>query len=162
MEYEKKDIWGVFATRMRPARLAQVNQAEVSRSQLIQYILFVQLYQISLVQVSRCLPHVDSQVKNHFCFLEAATRSWFAPPVAEVKKNGAYLRFLGAKLKSHFCTCRTELQNKSSHTSTYVASQRAKVANVPLIGRTCVASQRAKVANVPLIGRTCPCRMHLG
>jgi hypothetical protein len=121
----------VFATRTRPARLAQVNQAEVSRSQLIQYILFVQLYQISLIQVSRCLPHVDSQVKSHFCFLEAATRSWFAPPAAELQKNGACLRFVGARLKSHICTRGTELQNKSSHTNTYVASREHSQASGP-------------------------------
>jgi hypothetical protein len=125
------EIRGVFATRMRPARLARVNRAEVSRSQLIQYILFVQLYQISPVQVSRCLSHVDNQVKSHFCFLKAATRSWFAPPAAELQKNGACLRFLGARLKSHFYTRRTEPQNKLRHTNTHVASSERSQASGP-------------------------------
>jgi hypothetical protein len=133
---------------MRPARPARVNQAEVSRSQLIQDILFVQLYQISLVQVSQCLPHVDSQVKSHFCFLEAATSSWFAPPAAELQKNGACLRFLGARLKSHFCTRRTELQNKSSHTNTYVASRERIQASGPR-RQTCPKCQHTDFTSSP-------------
>jgi hypothetical protein len=93
--------------------------------------LFVQLYQISPVQVSRCLSHVDNQVKSHFCFLKAATRSWFAPPAAELQKNGACLRFLGARLKSHFYTRRTEPQNKLRHTNTHVASSERSQASGP-------------------------------
>jgi hypothetical protein len=50
---------GVFATCIRPARPARVNQANFSRSQLVQRILFVHLYQIKLAQVSRCLLHID-------------------------------------------------------------------------------------------------------
>jgi hypothetical protein len=79
--------------------------------------------QISLAQVSRCLSHVDSQVKSHFCFLGATMSSWFAPRPGELKKNGVCLRFLEASLKSHFCMRRTELQSKSGHTNTCVASR---------------------------------------
>jgi hypothetical protein len=105
----ERDARGVFATCIWPARPARVNQANFSRSQPVQCILFVHLYQINLAQVSQCLPHVDNQVKSQFCFLEAATRSWFAPPAAELQKNGACLHFLGARLKNHFCTRRAEL-----------------------------------------------------
>jgi hypothetical protein len=76
---------GVFATRIWPAQPAHVVQAEVSRSQLLQHILFVHLYQISLTQVSRCLLHVGSHVKSHFCFLGAATSSWFGPRAASLR-----------------------------------------------------------------------------
>jgi hypothetical protein len=75
---------GVFATCIWPSRPARVVQAKASYFQLLQHILFVHLYHISLVQVSRCLPHVGSQAKSHFCFLGAAMSSWFAPRAVEL------------------------------------------------------------------------------
>jgi hypothetical protein len=120
-----------------------VVQAEVSRSQLLQHILFVHLYQISLAQVSRCLPHVGNQVKSHFCFLGAVTSSWFAPRGAELQKNGACICFLGARLKSHFCTRKTELQSKSAHTNICVASREHSQAVGPR-SQTCPKSNLKK------------------